>query len=810
MLVDIILLIFVILILYKVYINKFNKLNMEHWLSRDDEYMYIKNEPKLLSNYYNMINDKTISEEERCHNNNTVITEMQNNPTVSPKILALAKKFKAENCEKAKKNLENIHVLGDIKPIISDKYEYVLKDNNKNEPILIRTNRFDPTEKPFKSNGSLIMKVMNDVYSFNTQNNKWYVNKINSWNLVIDTNIISKLNYFVNEFLVLRTDLQKIGKKLVNKVPVFHINNDIFPIKINIKSQLYEFSILNGKLIISNITQKKIESNNQDALVIVLLNDKIYFLSKSFNWMIIENNNFKVLNDKTLVNQLNIFYNSMVNRKTLMNNIEKPTTFKYDNLYYTPIDDVALKVSNAETHLYTIDKELNSITKSNAEQNQYNKIMLEFLQIILINNVIYFKTKAGKWVTDISKDNSIKLKPLSDQNSKNIDKQLIYYIKESNIEKSRYYKAGDAIPFDYNNVKIVLQNGFCIKDDDGLLYVKFPNQEYLKFVTINRYDLVEADKLPKLKVRLENLVKRFEKFRSLGIKLHNKGDISPIITNNYSYKINNKNTIEKNNVALLTIFSVILNMGNVLYAKTLDGNWYKEMNNTLSPIFESEYPTLNMFLVKAVSLRNIGLQLQDKQQIPNLQSCSQSMECLNKNAFCRNGNNLCMFDDECNFMYREKSPSEREELCKKMPKNVQWYTLKKTSPILLASLEQNKMLTQLPNSIFDNKYIHLCPGNSIANTNGCLNVIGKHNVHILLNNLIQIVLKSNQSENIPGYVTIKKVDVEKYNVNVYSWPSKYPLADVINRSEIYKSIKNKSLDNVNIEDNETQLMLFTI
>ena len=807
MLVDIILLIFVILILYKVYINKFNT---EHWLSRDDEYMYTNSEPKLLSNYYNMINDKTISNEQRCHNNSTVITEMQNNPTVSPKILALAKKFKAENCEIPKKDLENIHVLGDTKPIIFDKYEYVLKDNGKKQPILIRTNKFDPTEKPFKSNGSLIIKVMNDVFSFNTQNNKWYVDKINSWNLVTDTNIISKLNYFVNEFLVLRTDLQKIGKKLVNTVPIFHINNDIFPIKKKINSQLYEFSIINGKLIISNITNKKIESNDQDTLVIVLFNNNIYILSKSFNWKIIENNNFNTITDKTLVNQLNNIYNTMVNRKTLMNNIESPTTFKYDNLYYTPLDNVALNIANNEIQLYTIDNELNTIIKSNSEQNSYTKIMLEFIQIILINNIIYFKTKAGKWVTDKSKDNNIKLKPLSDQKSNNIDKELLYFIEESNIEKNSYYKAGDTDPFKYNDSTIVLQNGYCIKDNDGLLYVKFPNQEYLKFVQINHYDLVEPDKLPKLKVDLDNLVKRFEKFRSLGIKLHNKDDTLPIIVNNYSYKINNKNTIEKNNVSLLTIFSVLLNMGNVLYTKTLDGNWYKEINDTLSPIFENEYSKINMFLVKAVSLRNMGIQLQDKQQIPNLQSCSQSMECLNINAFCRNGNNLCMFDDECNFMYREKSSSERAELCKKMPKNVQWYTLKNTSPVLLASLQQNKSLTQLPNSIFDNKYINLCPGNSLTNTNGCLHIIGRHNVHILLNNLKQIVLKSNNIENLPGYITIKKIDVEKYLVNVYNWPSKYPLSDVFNRSEIYKSIKNKSIDNVNIENNEVQLMLFTL
>lgn len=807
MLVDIILLIIVILILYKIYINKVNK---EHWLSRDDEYMYTNNEPKLLSNYYNMINDKTISKELKCHNNNIVITEMQNNPSVSPKILGLAKKFKAENCHIPIKDLENIHVLGDTKPIVSGKYEYTLKDNDKNEPILIRINKHDPTEKPFKSNGSLIIKVMNDVFSFNTQNNKWHVDKINSWNLVTDSNVISKLNYFVNEFLVLRTDLHKNGKKIVNIVPIFHINNDIFPIKKNINSQLYEFSIINGKLIISNITMKKIESKDQDALVIVLLNNNIYILSKSFNWIIVENNNFKPLNDKSVVNQLNNIYNSMVSRKTLMNNIESPNTIKYDNLYYTPLDNVALKVVNKETYLYTIDNELNAITKSNKEQNNYIKIMLEFIQIILINDKIYFKTKAGKWVTDTSKDNTIKLKPLSDQNSNKIDKELLNFIKENSIEKSSYYKAGDAEPFKYNDITIELQNGYCIKGDDGLLYVKFPNQEYLKFVKINQYDLIAPDKLPKLRIELDNLVKRFERLRSLSIKLHNKGDVSPVIFNNYSYKINNKSTLEKNNVSLLTIFSVLLNMGNDLYAKTLDGNWYKEINNTLSPIFENEYNKLNSFLVKAVSLRNMGLQLQDKQQVPNLQSCSQSMECLNTNAFCRYGNNLCMFDDECNFMYREKNTSERSELCKKMPKHIQWFTLKNTSPVLSASLHLNKSFTQLPNSIFDNKYIKLCPGNSISNSNGCLNVSGKHNVYILLNNLKQIVLKSNDKERLPGYVTIKKIDVEKYLVNVYNWPSKYPLSDVINRSEIYKSIKDKSIDNVNINDKEVELMLFTL
>ena len=779
-------------------------------LSRGQSYMYNKNESRLLGNYYNMINDVSSSNEEKCHNNENVIIELQNNPTVSPKILGIAKKFKAENCKVLqKKDLENMHVLGDENPIIHDKYQYSLQANNNNEPKLIRVNRIDPNEKPFESNASLIMKVMNKVYSFNTQNSKWYVDKNTTWNLVIDENILNKLNFFVNEFLVLRTSLNKNGTKLVNAIPIFHINNDIFPLKKQIGSDLYEFSIINGKLLVSNISKQKIESKDQDALVILFLNESIYILSHSYNWIIIDNNNFKAVHDTAITNQLNNIYNTMIKRKTLMKNIESPGMLKYDNLYYTTSDSVPLHIDNKLKHLYTIDNKSNSIIKSNKDEDGTVKLMLEFISIMVFNNMIYFKTKTGNWVTDKSNDNTIKIQPISDVNSQKIDKQLISYMTESLEEKGTYYKAGDKNPFKYNEFTITLQNGYCIKDIDGLLYVKFPNQDYLKFVKINQYVLVEPQRLNQIKPRLESLVNRFEKFRSLDIKVYNKGDIMPIVFNNYTYIINN-NTIVKNNVSFKTIFSVLLNMGNVLYTKTVDGNWYKEHNDTLIPEYEKEYQTLNMYLVKAVSLRNMGVQLQTKNQVPNLQSCSKSTDCFNDNAYCRVGNNLCMYDDECNFMYREKTTTQRDDLCKKMPKNVEWFTLKKDSPVLLNTIERERVLTKLPNSIFDNNNIKLCQGNSLANTNGCISVSGMHNVYIILNNLKQIVVTSNDKENLPGYVTISKVGEENYRITVYSWQSKSPLSDVMNRSEIYKTIKNKSLENVNIDNNSVEMMLLTL
>ena len=216
-----------------------------------------------------------------------------------------------------------------------------------------------------------------------------------------------------------------------------------------------------------------------------------------------------------------------------------------------------------------------------------------------------------------------------------------------------------------------------------------------------------------------------------------------------------------------------------------------------------------MFLVKASSLRNIGIQLQTKQLVPNLQSCSRSSECLNNNAYCRYGNNLCMYDDECNFMYREKNINQRNELCQKMPKNIEWYTLKKDSPILLNTLTRERVLTKLPNSIFNNN-IEACQGNSLSNTKGCLNITGMHNVYIVLNILKQIVLTSNDKENLPGYVIIKKDADEKYRINVYSWELKSPLSNVVNRTEIYSSIKNKSLDNINIENETVEMMLLNL
>jgi hypothetical protein len=811
MLVDIILLILVILVLYKIYINKLKK---EHMLSNEDVYMYSKNESRLLGNYYNMINNPSISNREKCINNDKVIAEFTSNPTISPKILNLARKFKEEECKVIKnkdiQSSNSMHVLGDDNPIKSGKYEYSLKDNMNNEPKLIRVDTTNPLGKPYESNASLIIKISDDVYAYNMQNSKWYQDKNNSWNMVVDNATLAKLHLFVNEFLVLRTSLNKKGTKLVNSVPIFHINNDIFPIKKQILNNLYEFSIINGKLQISNITKKEIESNDQNALVLLLLNDNLYVLNKAYNWMIINNNKLIFINDNSVINQLNNVYNNMIKRKTLIKNIETPVMFKYDNLYYTTLDSIPLEIKNREINLYTIDNSKNFIIKSNKNSDNNNNLKLEFITIISYDNKIYFKTKTGSWVSDKSIDNTIKLEPITDEESRKIDQQLLFYMTEKLEAKNSYYKEGDKTPYTYNGSEITLQNGLVIKDIDGLLYVKFHNQEFLKFIKINRYDIVQPDKLAIIKPRLLNLIKRFENFRNINISVHNQGDTNPITHNSFVYKINNKNELVKNNVPFQPIFSILLNLKNSLYAKTIDGNWYKEKNESLTPEYKKVYESLNMDLVKAISLRNVGLQLNTKQQVPNLQSCSKSTDCFNNNAYCRMGNNLCMYDDECNFMYRDKNSEQRTEFCRKMPKNIEWYSLKKDSPILMNTLVKDRIATKLPNSIFDSNNIQICPSNSLNNTNGCVFVTGMHNVYILLNNLKYIVSTSIDRENIPGYAIIKKEGEEKYRVNVFNWPSKSPLSDVMDRTEIYKSIKDKSFDNINIENNTVELMLLNI
>ena len=986
MLVDIILLIFVILILYVIYLNKINK---EHMISRNEQlYMYTQEEPELLKNYYNMINDKTISQEEKCHNNNIVITEMMNNSTLSPKILNLAKQYKGENCLNLQKDdLENMHILGDKNPIKIGNFEYSLKDNNKNEPILIRINKELPNDKPFETNASLIIKVMNNVYSFNTQNNKWHVDKGISWNMVIDDKIISKLNYFVNEFLILRTKLNKNGKKLTNIIPIFHLNNDLFPIKKIINLQDYEFSIINGKLIISNKTNLSIESKEHDALVLLLLNDNIYLLSKSYNWMLIDNTKLKSINNTTTLNQLNNIYNSLINRKTLMNNIEEPNNIQYDNLYYTIFDNMPLNIQNK---LYNIEKKTNLIVKSDINNNNFKTIKLIFNTMFVFNNNIYFKTITGNWVNDISKDSILKFRILSNKEENIVNKELLNYLQEIKEHNNNYYKAGDKTPFKYKSYNLKLQNGYFIKDTDNQLYVKFHTQDYLKFNDLHKYDLIPPEKLKDIKNRLDKLVNKYENFRILGKQyykfenndiqehfsmqedelqrnqqntnnilqrtqsprlqrnqqntnnnifqrtqsprlqrnqqntnnnifqrtqsptlqrnqqntnnnifqrtqsptlqrnqqntnnnifqrtqsptlqriqqntnnnifqrtqsprlhrnqqntnnifqrfrsptsdnrlnrisqinkswlinieqrnLENNNELNLIILNNNKYKIKN-NTIEKNGVPFTTIFTVLVNKNNILYAKTVDGKWYQELNESLKPLPENVYDTLNMFLVRAISIRNMGVQLQIKQQVPNLNTCSQSMECLNKNAYCREGNNLCMYDDECNFMYRDRPLNERLELCKKMSKNLEWFTLKDDSPTLLFTISKDRLLTKLPNSIFNNNTIKLCAGKTINKTDGCITVNGSHNVYIILNNLKQLSLKSNDKGNHPGFVRISKVNEQTFNITIYSWSSKSPLSDPINRTEIFKTIKNKSINNINIQNSKyVDLMLFSI
>ena len=59
---------------------------------------------------------------------------------------------------------------------------------------------------------------------------------------------------------------------------------------------------------------------------------------------------------------------------------------------------------------------------------------------------------------------------------------------ENKQATENYYESTDKKPFKYNEFTLTLQNGYFIKDIDGLLYVKFPNQEYLKFIRNNYYD----------------------------------------------------------------------------------------------------------------------------------------------------------------------------------------------------------------------------------------------------------------------------------------------------------------------------------
>jgi hypothetical protein len=785
-------------------------------MSTEESYIYNKNESKLLGNYYNMINNNSITEEEKCHLNNKVITELNNNQIDSPKLLNIAKDFKSKNCHETiiqKKNLEDIYVLGDAQPIVFGIYSYSLHPNNNNEPELIRKNTIDSKELPLKSNASLIIKFMDNIYSFNTQNNKWYVDKNNSWTMITDNTQISKLEYFVNELTILRSSLNKSGSKLVNIIPTFHINNDIFPIKKTINSEIYEYSIINGKLVITNKTLKKIEDINQDALVILLLNDNIYILSQSYNWIFVANKTFNTIYDSNTLTELNKLYNTMIKRKSFINNLENPVLQHYENLYYTPSDVMPLNIKNdieKLTYLYLIDNNTYSIIKMDKDSNKTIKLTLEFITIMQNDNKIYFKTKTGSWVNDKSTDNNIQLQAMSDAENKNIDNKLLYYMTESKEAADNYYEATDKKPFKYNEFSITLQNGYFIKDIDGLLYVKFPNQQYLKFIKNNYYEMVQPDKLAQIKSRLDNRSSRFVNFKKSGISIYNKGDNAPLVFKNFNYKINNNNFVEKNNVPYHTIYSLLVNMNNILYAKGIDGIWYQEKNDTIIPVYVTEYTNLNTFLIKTISLRNMGVQMQTKGQVPNLQTCSKSNECLNTNSYCRIGNNLCMYDDECNFMYRNKNESDRTNLCKKMPKHIDWFTFRNDSPLLLKTMQQERVLTKIPNSVYDNKNIKICNDSTLANTKGCINIIGMHNVYIFLNILKQIALSSNDRDNAPGFVTIIKESNEKYRLEVYSWPLKSPLSDIIHRSNVYTSIKNKSIDNTIIENNKTELILLSM
>ena len=813
MLFDIILLLIVILILFKIYINNRTK---EHMSTDGESHMDNKNESQILGKYYGMLNNNSITEEEKCHINNKIITELNNNAIESPKLYNLAKDFKSKNCHETiipQKEVNDIHVLGDTKPIVLGQYSYSLYPNNNSEPELIRKNTVDLKQIPLKSNASLIIKFMDNVYSFNTQNNKWYVDKNNSWTMITDNTQIGKLEFFVNELTILRSSLNKTGSKLININPIFHINNDIFPIKKTINSEMYEYSIINGKLVISNKTLQKLEDINQDALVLLLLNDNIYILSQSFNWILVTNNTFQPIHNSTTINDLNNLYNTMIKRKSLINNLENPVLRHYENLYYLPSDNIPLYIKNDNeklTSLYLIDNNTYSIIKTDKDSNKTVKLQLEFITIMVYDSKIYFKTKAGSWVSDKSTDNNIKLQSISDAENKNIDSKLLYYMTENKEASENYYESTDKKPFKYNEFRLTLQNGYFVKDIDGLLYVKFPNQDYLKFIRSNYYEMVQPDKLQQIKSNLNNRSSRFANFKKLGISVYNKGDNAALVFNNYNYKINNNNFIEKNNMPFLTIFSLLLNMHNVLYSKGIDGIWYQEKNDTIIPLNSSEYTNLNTFLVKSISLRNMGIQMQTKGQVPNLQTCSKSAECINNNAYCREGNNLCMFDDECNFMYRDKNISDRTTLCKKMPKHIEWFTFRNDSPLLLSTMQQERVLTKIPNSLYDNKNIKLCNNSSLGNTKGCINITGIHNVYIFLNILKQIASSSNDRDNAPGFVTIIKESDEKYSVVVYSWPLKSPLSDIIHRSNVYTSIKNKSIDNTIIENDKIELILLSI
>jgi len=784
-------------------------------MSTEEAYIYNKNESQLLGKYYDMINNNSITDEEKCHMNNKFITEINRNAIDSPKLLTIAKDFRSKNCHEtniSETELNNMYVLGDSNPIVLGQYTYLLYPNNNKEPELIRKKTMDPKQAPLKSNASLIIKFMDNVYAFNTQNNSWYVDKNNSWTMITDNTQIGKLEYYVKELTILRSSLNKSGSKLINIIPTFHINNDIFPIKKTINSQIYEYSIINGKLVISNKTLQKLEDVNQDALVILLLNDNIYILSQSYNWIFVRNNTFNPIYESNTISELNKLYNTMIKRKSFINNLETPVLQHYENFYYIPSDTIPLNIKqdNKLTYLYSIDNNIYSIIKSDKDSNNTIKLTLEFITIMQYDNKIYFKTKTGRWVNDKSTDNNIKLQAMSDAQSKSIDEKLLYYITENKVMADTYYEPTNKKPFTYNDFSLTLQSGSFIKDSDGLLYVKFPNQEYLRFIKDNYYEMVQPDKLKQIKSYLNTQVVRFDKLKKSGIFVYNKGDNDALKFNNYNYTINNNNFVEKNNLPYYTIFSLLLNMNNILYSKGIDGIWYQEKNDTITPVNDTEYINLNTFLVKAVSIRNMGLEMQTKAHIPNLQSCSKSTECLNTNAYCREGNNLCMYDDECNFMYRDKNGSDRTNLCKKMPKHIDWFTFRNDSPLLISTMQQERVLTKIPNSLYDNENIKLCNDSSLDNTKGCINIMGMHNVYIFLNILKQIASSSNDRDNAPGFVTIIKESDEKYRIVVYSWPLKSPLSDIIHRSNVYTSIKNKSIDNTIIENDKIELILLSM
>jgi hypothetical protein len=504
------------------------------------------------------------------------------------------------------------------------------------------------------------------------------------------------------------------------------------------------------------------------------------------------------ISDIKTISDINSSFNSAYQSRLFADSINTSKNLNTLSLYYTIHDKQPLYVSDRKTgigYLYSIDQSNNSILKTDLKSNKDIALNLKFDRIIILNNKIYARTIQGNWLQEISQTLETRFSNTSLEESKTVENEWNNILQSIDKSKKNYIQSIDQAQVKYKGELINISNGFLIYDESGTLYAKLNDSEpYKKVLGNNKYELIPGNDVAIKLKQLDGLKKKYDDILKSQSTYQANDMALPLKSNSFLYKIDNKGVLSKNNKPYNPVFYILLNTESGVAIKTSDNNWLLESNGYFYGVPEAKYKEYNNYLITAMAVKNSNKYRNTVGTINNLEQCSNSESCVNKHAYCRTGSELCMYDDECQFKYRENTPEQRKLLCEKMLKNVAWFICSNPDN----EIKSNNVPIILPNTIYDDTFVKPCYSVMTETNSNCVTVLGIHNLFQLLINLERLAISSKDLTAAPAHIEITQSPNEIYKLVVTSWNRNSVLFDIDSRRTVADKLEIKPLSLENL------------